>query len=188
MSDKIILYHGSYCVVREPDLSRCASGKDFGQGFYLTTSKTQAQKFVATSIKKAIAQKLFNSQPSKGFVNAFEFTPSNNLSVYEFPNADVAWLHCVVSHRKYGCIPNEFEKWTDYDLICGKIANDQTNTVIAAFLDGVYGPVNSERAAELAISFLEPENLTNQWCFRTAKALSCLKFISAEEVSQWKAK
>ena len=60
MSDKIILYHGSYCVVREPDLSRCASGKDFGQGFYLTTSKTQAQRFVATSIKKALTQKVFN--------------------------------------------------------------------------------------------------------------------------------
>ncbi len=79
-------------------------------------------------------------------------------------------------------IPGEFEKWTGYDLICGKIANDQTNTVITAFLDGVYGPIDSDRAAELAISFLEPENLTNQWCFRTPKALNCLKFLSAEEV------
>lgn len=91
-------------------------------------------------------------------------------------------FHCVVAHRKQGCILGEFEKWTGYDLICGKIANDQTNTVITAFLDGVYGPIDSDRAAELATSFLEPENLTNQWCFRTPKALNCLKFLSAEEV------
>ena len=58
MSDKIILYHGSFCIVQNPDLSRCAAGKDFGQGFYLTTSKAQAQKFVATSIKKAFTQKV----------------------------------------------------------------------------------------------------------------------------------
>lgn len=182
MSDKIILYHGSFCVVQNPDLSRCAAGKDFGKGFYLTTSKAQAQKFVATSIKKAITQKVLATQPSRGYVNAYEFTPSENLSLHEFKNADISWLHCVVSHRKQGCIPGEFEKWIGYDLICGKIANDQTNTVIAAFLDGIYGPIDSDRAAELAISFLEPENPINQWCFRSPKALRCLKFLSAEEV------
>lgn len=182
MSDKIILYHGSFCIVQKPDLSRCAAGKDFGQGFYLTTSKIQAQKFVATSIKKAVTQKFLTTQPSKGYVNAFEYTPSDNLSLYEFKNADISWLHCVVAHQKQGCIPGEFEKWNGYDLICGKIANDQTNTVIAAFLDGVYGPIDSVRTAELAISFLEPENLTKQWCFRSTKALGYLKFLSAEEV------
>ena len=28
-------------------------------------------------------------------------------------------------------------------------------------MDGIYGPIDSDRAAELAISFLEPENLIN---------------------------
>lgn len=83
MSDKIILYHGSFCIVQNPDLSRCVAGKDFGQGFYLTTSKIQTQKFVATSVKKALTQKVLTTQPSKGYVNAFEFTPSENLSLYE---------------------------------------------------------------------------------------------------------
>ena len=69
MNDKIILYHGSYCVVQTPDLSKCAAGKDFGRGFYLTTSKNQAQKFVATSIKKALTQKEQFVQLSRGFVN-----------------------------------------------------------------------------------------------------------------------
>jgi hypothetical protein len=34
--------YGSYCEVKEPDLVKCVKRKDFGQGFYLTTSKEQA--------------------------------------------------------------------------------------------------------------------------------------------------
>ena len=185
MSGGTVLYHGSHCVVRVPDLSRCAPGKDFGRGFYLTTDLEQARKFVATSVRKAVARGVEGADPSRGFVSAFEFVPSAALSRHDFPEADIAWLRCVVAHRRRGCVPGELEKWAGQDLICGKIADDRTNSVIAAFLDGVYGPVESERAAELAIGFLEPGKLRDQWCFRTEKALACLKFVSAEEVPLW---
>ena len=52
IKDGLILYHGSYCEVKKPDLSMCAKRKDFGQGFYLTTSREQAESFVKTSIVK----------------------------------------------------------------------------------------------------------------------------------------
>ncbi len=55
LKDGLILYHGSYCEVKEPDLGKCAKRKDFGQGFYLTTSKDQAESFLKTSIVKAMA-------------------------------------------------------------------------------------------------------------------------------------
>jgi hypothetical protein len=35
------LYHGSYTVVQKPDVTLGAPRKDFGQGFYTTTSKRQ---------------------------------------------------------------------------------------------------------------------------------------------------
>ena len=41
LKDGFVLYHGSYCEVKDPDLAKCAKRKDFGQGFYLTTSKEQ---------------------------------------------------------------------------------------------------------------------------------------------------
>ena len=41
--------------IKKPDLAKCAKRKDFGQGFYLTTSKEQAESFLRTSIAKAIA-------------------------------------------------------------------------------------------------------------------------------------
>ena len=39
LENGMVLYHGSYCVVENPDLEKCAAFKDFGRGFYLTTSK-----------------------------------------------------------------------------------------------------------------------------------------------------
>ena len=41
VKDGLILYHGSYCEVKEPDLAKCAKRKDFGRGFYLTTQLNQ---------------------------------------------------------------------------------------------------------------------------------------------------
>ena len=55
LKDEFVLYHGSYCEVKKPDLAKGAKRKDFGQGFYLTTSKEQAESFLRTSIAKAIA-------------------------------------------------------------------------------------------------------------------------------------
>ena len=37
LKDRFVIYHGSYCEVKKPDLAKCAKRKDFGQGFYLTT-------------------------------------------------------------------------------------------------------------------------------------------------------
>ena len=50
LKESLILYHGSYCEVSRPDLRKCAKRKDFGQGFYLTSSKEQAESFLKMSI------------------------------------------------------------------------------------------------------------------------------------------
>ena len=39
----ILLYHGSNVRIEAVDLSLCHPYKDFGQAFYLTTDKIQAQ-------------------------------------------------------------------------------------------------------------------------------------------------
>ena len=55
LENDILLYHGSYCEVQQPDLKRCARYKDFGQGFYVTTSRRQAENFSKISTQKGIA-------------------------------------------------------------------------------------------------------------------------------------
>ncbi len=41
----MIVYHGSACEIRNPDVSFSKNYLDFGKGFYITTFKTQAEKW-----------------------------------------------------------------------------------------------------------------------------------------------
>ena len=100
LKDGFVFYHGSYCEVKEPDLAKCAKRKDFGQGFYLTTSKEQAESFLRTSIAKAIATGTIEEGQKFGYISTFEFNLSGNLETHIFENADVDWLHCIAAHRK----------------------------------------------------------------------------------------
>ena len=178
----MILYHGSYTIVESPDLQMCRKGKDFGTGFYLTSNKVQAERFTKTAIKKAVFDGVIPNDTKIGYVSKYKVKDISGLEIYDFKNADEEWLHCVVGHRKYNSLPNEKEKWNKYDIISGKIANDNTNLVITAYMDGAYGEVGSERADRIAIEFLEPQNLKDQFCFRTDKALSVLDYIGYEGV------
>ena len=54
LTNGLYLYHGSYCEVSQPDLGMCSKRKDFGRGFYLTTSRDQAISFLKTSMAKAV--------------------------------------------------------------------------------------------------------------------------------------
>ena len=54
LKNGITLYHGSYCEVTMPNVNKCAKYKDFGQGFYLTTSLKQAASFAKLSAQSQI--------------------------------------------------------------------------------------------------------------------------------------
>ena len=88
----------------------------------------------------------------------------------------------MAAHRKEGILSSELSKLEKYDALAGKIANDNTNRVITAYINGLYGEVGLEAADNMAISLLMPENLTNQICFRTQKAIEVLAFADIEEV------
>ena len=100
LRDGMLLYHGSYMVVDTPDLAKCAARKDFGKGFYLTSSRKQAEDFVRASLKKAIAQGLITEDQNFGFVSVFEYHEKDGVSKFVYENADADWLHCIVGHRK----------------------------------------------------------------------------------------
>ena len=180
--DGLILYHGSYCQVEMPSLDKCAKGKDFGKGFYLTTSKEQAERFVKTSIAKAKATGAIQEDLEYGVVSVFKLRSINDLSVLEYEDADVNWLHCVSAHRKHKVFESLIAELSDYDVIIGKIADDATNATLAAYLAGAFGIVGSEEADRLCINQLLPNKLQNQLCFRSKKALDCLEFVEGEKI------
>lgn len=172
-----ILYHGSYTAVVQPDIVKCAKNKDFGQGFYLTTDKAQADNFAKIALQKAYQNYLLDSPQDYGVVSAFKYSPDESLAIKTFETADSQWLRCIVAHRKSGKFKQTVQDYKHYDIIGGKIANDNTNATIMLYMSGGYGVVGSPQAENTCINLLLPERLKDQYCFRTAKALSCLTFL-----------
>ena len=182
LKDGFILYHGSYCEVKEPDLTKCAKRKDFGQGFYLTTSKKQAESFLRTSIAKAIAAGKIEEKQNYGYISTFELKLSRDLKTHIFEDADVDWLHCIAAHRKKKMFVEVEREMAKYDIIAGKIADDATNATLPAYLAGVFGTAGKKEADDFCIKQLLPNKLKDQYCFKTQAAIECLKFVEGEKV------
>jgi hypothetical protein len=176
-SKRIKLYHASYRVIEKIDLKQCGKKNDFGQGFYTTTDKAQAIRFVKTAVKKR------GRGPAGGFVTMYTIDSFDGLRVYEFPAADTDWLHCVCAHRRFDRPEGGLKKWRSYDVLAGKIANDDTMTVINIYLSGGYGPYGSGTTATMAISLLKLERLKDQLCFKTEAAINRLRFSGFFEVA-----
>lgn len=184
LSDGMILYHGSYTRVESVDLGKCFEGKDFGKGFYLTSDEDQAIRFIATSLGKARDIGAVPSDQTFGYVSRFEFvSPPDPLASYEFASTDAAWLWFVSMNRRKssageleGRLPASV---FDADVVIGKVANDTTNPVIATYLNGLYGPIESDRAVRTAVDNLMPDKLKDQFCFKSEAAVACLEFKGA---------
>lgn len=181
LSDGLILYHGSYCEVKEPDIKKCAKKKDFGQGFYLTTSKEQAESFLKTSIAKAIVAGKIKESQNYGYISTFKIKLSKELQVHVFEDADVDWLHCIAAHRKKKLFTEVENEMAKYDVIVGKIADDATNATLTAYLGGVFGTVGDKEADDFCIKQLLPNKLKDQYCFKTEEAIKCLKYVEGEK-------
>ena len=179
----MILYHGSYCVVDKPDLSKCAKYKDFGQGFYLTSSKRQAKNFSKISVSKAKNDGMIPENSDCGYISCFRVNDISELSCYYYDTADIHWLHCIVAHRRKRAFVDVRKEMYNYDVIAGKIANDDTNTTINAYMSHVFGKMGSPAADNMCIGLLIPERLQDQFCFRSEKSISKLSFLHSECIS-----
>lgn len=95
--DGLTLYHGSYCEVKQPELLQGARYKDFGQGFYLTSSREQAESFIKTSVKKAILSGKADKKQSYGFVSVFRFSTNEELNIWTCVSVYYCRKDCRIS-------------------------------------------------------------------------------------------
>ncbi|MBQ7785619.1 MAG: DUF3990 domain-containing protein [Clostridia bacterium] len=153
----MILYHGSNIEVREPMLLKIQRELDFGKGFYTTSDLSQAKNWAQRTAKRR-----GSGQPC---VSAYEMDDAalNALHVLRFCAPDAQWLRYVAANRKGNAAPDQ------WDLVIGPVANDQTMPTITLFLDGFYDE-------EETIKRLLPQNLKDQYTFKTDRALSMLRF------------
>ncbi len=168
-----VFYHGSYTEVKLPDIAQCKLGKDFGRGFYLTTDKQQAVRFAQIVARR--------NNLSKGVVNSYMLSDFFGLDIYEFQTTDIHWLNCVVGFRssRHKVLAKPYDH---YDVLIGKIADDDTSQVINAYMQGAFGEVGSDMAIQMVVQRLLPNKLNNQICLKNEHALQRITFIESISV------
>lgn len=148
-----IIYHGSYCEIKNPELKSGKYSKDFGTGFYCTILEDQAIKW---------AQKY-----ETPIVNKYEYEENPSLKIKEFTLMTEEWLDFIINCRS--------GKKHNYDIVIGAMADDQIYNYIT---DVMSGAITRSAFWELA-KFRHP---THQIAFCTTKALQCIKFIGTDKI------
>lgn len=157
LTNGMLLYHGSFTQVSEIDLNKCKQGKDFGCGFYVTSSYKQAQSFVPLSVNKQINEGRLLSGTTSGYISVFRLHLNEDIAIHMFNAADRNWLHFVASNRRRTLFQDIREQYAKFDIIGGKIADDQTARTLQLYITRAYGEPGSEDADSFTIKTLLPK-------------------------------
>ena len=119
------VYHGSAGEVRNPNVSFSKNYLDFGRGFYITSFKTQAEKW---ALRKA-------DRAKDGIATVNVFYLADDLSSFKtlkFESEDEAWLDFVCNCRKGS------EIYKTYDIISGAVADDDVFKTVNMYFRGLW--------------------------------------------------
>lgn len=111
----MLIYHGGYLEIINPEIKTSKTNKDFRNGFYCTTIQSQAERWAMRF--------------DKSIVSVYEYNLNNQLKILLFPEMTEEWLDFIVNCRN--------GKIHDYDIISGAMANDQVWNYVADFINGV---------------------------------------------------
>ena len=116
----MILYHGSYLAIEKPDLLHSRPNLDFGKGFYLTSIREQAIKWCGKFVKRG----------KEGVISNYMLDEDlfQRLKVLQFGTYSEEWLEFILACRSG-------KDSSDYDAVCGGIANEKPNMQIALRTD-----------------------------------------------------
>ncbi|HHQ8634950.1 TPA: DUF3990 domain-containing protein [Clostridioides difficile] len=108
----MIVYHGSYCVVKTPNITFSRDSLDFGKGFYVTSIKTQAIN----------CTERFKKRGKKAYLNSYSLDIDKlkeNCKVKIFDSYNLEWLDFIIECR------NMSDIYMKYDIVIGGIADDK---------------------------------------------------------------
>lgn len=114
-------------AVKKPLVSFGRPNLDFGQAFYLTDIRGQAEKWAETMCKRTS-----NATP---ILNVYDFDMEQAIKdgykYRVFAKYDEDWLNFIVACRMGR------KEWMDYDIIEGGIANDRVIDTVEAYMEGL---------------------------------------------------
>ena len=170
LKEGLVLYHGSYCVVENPDLEKCAVYKDFGQGFYLSDSFDVARRTALRAVRQ---------RGGEPFVLVFEVDEKKmrQLPFKRFAQpGNRAWAKFVLANRNPGMAASDHNRDRRYGWVVGPIADDGLAFLFKMFERGYY------KLGEVLRRMQFRRKLTTQYSFHTRSALSLLMFKEARHV------
>ena len=157
------LYHGSYCEVKNPNISYSRDSLDFGKGFYLTNIKDQAISWSKRFVKRG----------KIGYLNTYilDFDKLKGLyNIKVFDSYDMEWLDFILDCRNQG------KKYLDYDVIIGGIADDRVYNTIELY---EFDLISKDEALN-RLKYYKPNN---QICITNQEILDKnLEFIKCEVI------
>ena len=154
------LFHGGTDIIEKPIIRPQSLGRDFGIGFYCTDIRSQAEKW---------ARRQGKVRKQAAILNIYEFnldSAQRNLSLKLFRDYSIEWLELIINCRKIHQYTHNF------DIIYGKIANDDVGETVQAVLDGLM-------PMDFALQKLAFMPANNQYCFCSEKSLAYLGFIES---------
>ena len=156
----MILYHGSFQEVSNPDLEHSRTNVDFGRGFYTTPIYAQAIKW----------SEKFKNRGWSGIISSYTIDEHyfEILKVLSFETYSEEWLDFILNCRSGKDV-------SDYDIVLGGVANDKVFNTVELYFDGLI----DKNEALKRLRYEEP-NL--QICFRSMEALSRLHFEGSEHI------
>ena len=143
------VYHGSNIEVAKPDIIHSRKKVDFGQGFYITPIKEQAEKWCRQYIQR--------NKP--GIVSIYDF----NVEAYDkcpsirFETYSEEWLDFVFECRRG-------QDKSNYEIVSGGVANDKVFDTVELYFEGII----SKKDAIGRLAFEKPNY---QICLRSQKVI-----------------
>lgn len=161
----LTVYHGSTIQVSFPIARAGRANLDFGQGFYITDIKEQAERW---------ARRIGRQQQEMPLINIYKLDIERIKEEYrylKFDKYNQRWLDFIVKSRK-GENP-----WAAYDIVEGGVANDRVIDTIEAYMNGMM-------TVEMALGQLLQHQPNNQFCLLSQSLIDeCLHFISVEQLN-----
>ena len=123
--NEIIVYHGGTEIVDKPDCKCGRKNLDFGQGFYVTDIRDQAEKW---------AKNMSRSRNKPPLLNRYRLNREaiiKEMHCKIFDSYDVQWLEFIIANRSGQDIAKQ------YDYVEGGVANDRVIDTINLYMAGL---------------------------------------------------
>lgn len=165
------LYHGSNLDIKEINLAMCRPYKDFGQGFYLTVIREQAEN---------MARRVAMLYGGEAVLNQYDLDEKSlmgkDLKIKNFGvKTSEEWARFVKNNRnrKFTDVSSpESNMDNKYDIVIGPIANDAMAVLFRQYENGMID-------FDTMLKGMEYKETTNQYSFHTEKAIQLLKKVEA---------